>query len=162
MDEPSRGPAAGPAGDDPGPDRRATRLATTWIWTVLFAANGLVTYSYLSLAGVTTTALLPGLLQPPGRGRFGAPVEDPSVMALPALVALGVLCTFGAWAYLFLFFSYAVIPVAVLGQEPAHDDRWRLGIARALTRTYLLVVVGALVRLAPELFLIFRPLLSRF
>lgn len=124
-------------------DRLLAKVVAVWFWSVFFGLNSGLSYNYLTF--------FIELLQS-SRAGFGGP-RPPDILLLVRSIAggVGVVASFGAWIFLYLFFSAYLLPVLFVGVTAVSEERRRRAGATFLNRAYLLLLLAAVARLAPEL-----------
>ena len=146
----------GPEKSPPSLDERGSVLlskyAAIWVWTVLIGLSGGLTYNSAGTLGDLIQ------MQMLGGGRFGAGANPAgnewTLMVNLGASAVGMLAGVASWICLYMFFTLYVVPIALLGSAPVADDRRRRGGVIFLRRSYQLLIVAVLAKVAPSLFLI--------
>lgn len=129
-----------------------SKYGAIWIWTVLIGLSSGLSYS--SMASFSEQIQLQML----GMGRFnggaGPGSAELASMVNMGSIAVGIFANLASWICLYMFFSIYVVPVSLMGSSPIADDRRRRGALMFLRRTYQLLIVSAVARCAPTLFVI--------
>ena len=132
-----------------------SKYGAIWIWTVLIGLSGGLSYNSMSTLGELVQ------LQMFGMGQFGMRGGAPGPggnewysMVSMGSTAVGLLANLASWVCLYFFFTIYVVPVALMGSAPVADDRRRRGAAMFLRRTYQFLIVSAISKITPTLFLI--------
>lgn len=139
-----------------------SRFASVWLWTIFFGLNGGLTASLMS---ASTTAMNPLVWEMMARqyGMAGRPQNAATefiTVATPFLYVSGIILNVISWGFLYIYFSFYLIPTVIQLQPVRSEDARSKFAAWTLRWTYLCVIAGGLLRFLPELMMHIIPALT--
>ena len=136
-----------------------SKFAVVWVWTILIGINGGLSYHYTNVLGEMFQGLYAlGNVRRPGMP--GAPADWTFYVA-PLSTSVGVLASIGSWLCLYWFFTFYAMPIVLFRSATMADDRRRRTSENFLKRSYQLLIVAGVARVAPSLIMMFASLTNR-